>query len=102
MFCANKHNQYYLFNKKVKKEYWEKVNSEFSSLLNGWTPTFNNLKGLYLKSGEKWSYTPITQAKELSIKEAWKGMPQAAINYLKSLPEFNAEIFKDITGIEEV
>ena len=84
----------------MKKEYWEEVNTKFRELLNKWSPTFNNLKGLYLKSGEKWAYTPIPQAKELSIKEAWGGMPQQAVNYLKSLPEFNAEIFKNITGIE--
>ena len=100
LFCSSKKNQYYLFNKKVKKKYWEDVNEKFKELLDGWSPTFNNLKGLYLKSGEKWAYTPIPQAQELSIKEAWQGMPKQAIEYLKSLPEFNAKIFAEITGIE--
>lgn len=32
--------------------------------------------------------------------EAWKDMPKDAIDYLKSLPEFNADIFKRVTGID--
>ena len=32
--------------------------------------------------------------------EAWKDMPQEAIDYLKSLPEFDARIFKRVTGID--
>ena len=27
-------------------------------------------------------------------------MPKAAIEYVKSLPEYDAEMFKEITGIE--
>lgn len=100
LFCLNRSFEYYLFNKKVKKGYWEEINENLYCLLNGWSPTFNNLKGLYSKSGERWSYTPIPQAEELSIKEAWQRMPKKAINYLKSLPEFDANIFKEITGIE--
>lgn len=100
LFCNGKHNQYYIFNKEVKKKYWEEVNSKLIEYLNGFTPTFNNLKGLYFKSGSRWEYTPIPNAEELSIKEAWEGMPQKAIDYLKSLPEFNKEMFTKITGIE--
>ncbi len=32
--------------------------------------------------------------------EAWKDMPIEAIEYLKSLPEFDANIFKRVTGID--
>ena len=32
--------------------------------------------------------------------EAWKDMPREAIDYVKTLPEFNAEMFKRITGID--
>jgi len=42
-------------------------------MLSGWIPTFNNLKSLYLKSDGDWAKTPILNAKELQIKEAWKG-----------------------------
>ena len=84
------------FNKKITEKRYFEIKGKLDNLLNGWKPTFNNLKGLYLKSGEKWEYTPIPEARELSIKEAWAGMPQKAINYLKSLPEFDAEIFNEI------
>lgn len=33
-------------------------------------------------------------------KTAYKDMPEKLIEYFKSLPEFNAEIFTEITGIE--
>ena len=69
-------------------------------MLSGYIPTFNNLKSLYLKSDGDWTKTPITNAKELQIKEAWEGMPIKAIEYLKSLPEFDAKIFLEVTGIE--
>ena len=61
--------------------------------MGNWSPTFNNLKSLYLKSGSNWEKTPIPDARKLQIKEAWEGMPKEAIKYLKSLPEFDAKIF---------
>ena len=54
----------------------------------------------YKIPGKEWKKTPVTQAKEIQIKEAWEGMPKEAINYLKSLPEFDANIFEKITGIK--
>lgn len=62
--------------------------------------TLKQLNELYDESGKEWSKTPIPLVKEKSKKDAWKDMPIEAINYLKSLPEFDAEIFKEITGIE--
>ena len=52
------------------------------------------------KSGSDWKRTPIPNAQELQIKEAWEGMPIEAIEYLQSLPEFDAKIFLEVTGIE--
>ena len=68
-------------------------------MLNGWTPTFNNLKSLYLKSGSDWKSTPIPNAEEIQKEEAWESMPKPAIAYLKTLKEFSMEIFEEITGI---
>jgi hypothetical protein len=42
---------------------------------------------------------PMDQTKELSKDEAWYGMPKELLEYIKSLPEFDAEIFFEITGI---
>ena len=81
-----------IFNKVVSPERFEEVKSELIRLLDGWSPTFNNIKGLYLASGSRWEYTPIPQATELSRKEAW------AVIYLQTLPEYVKEIFEEITG----
>jgi hypothetical protein len=70
------------------------------NILNGWTPTFNNLRALYLKSGGEWKKTPIKNAKEISKQEAWADMPKKAIEFLKSLPEFDAKVFEEVTGIK--
>ena len=100
LFTADIKSDYLFFNKKITKKRWEKINSEFREILNGWYPEFNNLKSLYLKSGSNWSKTPIPMAEEISKKEAWKDMPKEAINYLKKQRGFDAKIFKKITGID--
>ena len=100
LFVSNKKETYTLFNKKTTKTRFEEVRTNLYRLLNGWTPTFNNLKALYLKYGSDWKLTPIPQAEEISKQEAWADMPKEAIEYLKSLPEFNEKIFTEITGIE--
>lgn len=100
LFVANKPETYILFNKEVTEErYWE-VKSKLLRVLNGWSPTFNNLQNLYLKHGGEWRLTPVRKAQETIKEEAWADMPKEAIEYLKSLPEFDAEIFEEITGIE--
>ena len=101
LFLADKPRTYSIFGKEVTENRFIEVKDKLFNLLGDWKPTFNNLKSLYLKSGGKWARTPIPNAKELSIKEAWEGMSQKAIEYIKSLPEYDAEIFKKITGIGE-
>ncbi len=32
--------------------------------------------------------------------DAWEGMPRAAVDYVRSLPEFDAAMFEKITGIK--
>ena len=65
----------------------------------GWFPEFNNIHILYLKYGSEWEKTPINRAQDIQKEEAWKDMPKKAIEYLKLLPEFDAVIFKEVTGI---
>ena len=84
----------------VTNEKFNEVWKIFHKKLNGWVPTFNNLKSLYLKSGSSWKLTPIPNAKEISKKEAWGSMPKEAIEYIKSLEEFDKDMFEEITGIE--
>ena len=100
LFIANKKESYSIFGKEVSEERFEKVRSKLYEFLNGWYPTFNNLKSLYLKYGSEWKLTPIQAAEEIQKKEAWAGMPIKAIKYLMSLEEFDKDMFEEITGID--
>ena len=62
--------------------------------LNDWYPKWTNLAELQTK-GSALAKNIIEHDK----KEAWKDMPQAAIDYISSIPEFDADIFEEITGI---
>ena len=100
LFLANKPREYSIFGNTVDADYWDEVRNKFFKLLNGWTPIFNNLKSLYLQYGSDWKLTPIPRATEISKEEAWRDMPREAIEYIKSLPEFDADMFYEITGIK--
>lgn len=100
LFLAHKPVTYTIFGKEVSKERFNTVYSHLIYKLNGWQPTFNNIKSLYLKNGSDWVKTPIKDAEKISKEEAWSDMPKEAIDYIKSLPEFDADMFAEITGIE--
>lgn len=100
LFISDKKREYSIFGRKVSEERFERVYSNLHVHLDGWKPTFNNLKCLYLKYGSDWKKTPIPNAEEIQKEEAWRDMPVGAIEYLRTLPEFNSEMFFKITGIK--
>lgn len=100
LFLANKPRTYSIFGEEVTEVRYNEVYNKFRQKLNDWTPTFNNLRGLYQKFGQDWRFVPIPEAHGISKEEAWKDMPKEAIAYIASLPEFDREMFKEITGIE--
>ena len=100
LFLTNKPRVYSIFAVEVNGERYSGVWTELYEKLNGWVPTFNNIKTLYLKSGNSWKDTPIDKAEEIQKEEAWADMPKAAIDYIASLPEFDADMFSKITGIK--
>ena len=100
LFLANKPRQYTVFGMEVPEDRFDEVYRTLMTKLNGWRPIFNNIKALYLANGSDWKLTPIQNAQVLSRKEAWADMPEAAIDYVRSLPEFDAGMFEEITGIE--
>ena len=53
-----------------------------------------------IKGDRKWWSFCFPQLAEVDEQEAWSKMPKKMLEYIKSLPEFNAEIFKKITGID--
>jgi len=81
------------------------VYAELHKKLGGWFPKFNNAFELFLKNGSDWEKVdpskmyPTIDDYDKPF-EAWKDMPKEAIDYLKSLPEFNAKIFKAVTGLD--
>ena len=100
LFLANKPRTYTIFGKEVSEKRFNNVYDNLIDTLHDWHPTFNNIKSLYLENGSNWVKTPINDAKEISKREAWADMPKEAIDYIKSLPEFDADMFAEITGIE--
>ena len=100
LFLANKPRQYTVFGMEVPEDRFDEVYRTLMTKLNGWRPIFNNIKALYLANGIDWKLTPIQNAQVLSRKEAWADMPEAAIDYVRSLPEFDAAMFEEITGIK--
>ena len=100
LFLANKPRQCTIFGVKVSEDRFNEVYRTLMLKLNGWRPTFNNIKALYLENGSDWELTPIQNAQALSKEEAWADMPKEAIAYVRSLPEFDAVMFEEITGIK--
>jgi hypothetical protein len=98
-FAANIPQKFFLFDREISKERYNDVFIKFRQLSNNFIPQFNNLRGLYLKNGSKWEFTPVQAARSIQKEEAWKDLPVEAIEYLQSLPEFNADIFFEVTGI---
>ena len=100
LFLANKKRVYLIFGKEVSEGRFLEVENNLYEKLGSWRPTFNNIKALYLKNGSDWKLTPIKNAEEISKQEAWKDMPREAVEYVASLPEFDADMFFEITCID--
>jgi hypothetical protein len=98
-FAANMPVKKFLFQKEVSEKRYYKVVNKFKKISNNFIPEFTNIHSLYLKNNSDWKSTPIQAMEEISKKEAWRNLPQEAIDYLKSLPEFDANIFYEVTGI---
>jgi phosphomannomutase len=89
-----------VFNKQTTQERASLIIQEYREKLNSWTPKYNNAFKLYDANGKEWKNVDASQIQEVDNKTAWEGMPKEAIDYLKSLPEWDAAIFKEITGID--
>jgi len=93
-----------LFKTQVTGERIDEVKAEYRNKLKSWKPTFNNGFELYLQNGNEWKKVNASQICS-TLEEwdkpakAWKGMPQDAIDYLMSLPEWDEATFTQITGL---
>lgn len=98
IFCYKKSGKLYVFNKKTNASRLKKIWDDLRSF--NWYPKFTNAEELLVKYGGKWECVPPHRIKVRGEKEAYADMPQGMLEYIKAMPEFNAEIFKKITGIE--
>jgi len=106
LFLADKEALHSIFGAEVSRERFYEVKGKLESLLDGWFPRFNNAFELLEKAGGDWlevKASDINKTLEDCDKpyEAWKDMPQEAIEYVRSLPEFNEKMFIRITGIDD-
>jgi hypothetical protein len=105
LFLANKQRTFSIFGKIVTESRFNSAKDILLAKLNGWRPEFNNAFQLYVQNGKDWKKVNASEiCGTLSDwhkpYDAWKTMPAGAINEVKSWPEFDAEMFKIITGID--
>ncbi len=84
-----------LFNKQVDEN---RIN-EIANKLE-YYPKQTNAWKLLKESGNSWLNIDSSKLETVDWEESWKELPQEELDYIKSLPEFDAEIFKSITGID--
>lgn len=96
--CINESGKLKLFNKDITEAKFNEVYNAINSLVAGWFPKFNDAFELYDKVGQVWEKVPAPNIKAVAAKEAYKDMPNDLIEYFKSLPEYDKDIFNEITG----
>ena len=99
MFCINEVNKPKIFGVETSEKRADEIRQAYRKACDGWHPKATNAFELYLKAGNDWKKIDPRKI-EKKDKLDWSGMPQAAIDYINSIPEFNAEMFKEITGID--
>ena len=94
LFCYDFTGKLHAFNKPISEE---RFNEIFYKLINfDWFPKFNNAYDL--KGNLEWYETNIPNIVKVDNKTAWGFMPKEMLDYIKSLPEFDQEIFDKVTG----
>lgn len=105
IFLADKKRTYSIFGVMVAKGRFDEVWETLHKKLQGWYPKFNNAFELYLQAGNDWEKVKVSEITDTLVSwekpyEAWKDMPKEAIDYVRSLPEFDVKMFERITGIK--
>ena len=97
IFCYDFTGKLHCFNKSITEERFNEIFNRLNRF--GWYPVFNNAE--QLKGDLEWYETNIPAIVAVDNKTAWSFMPAEMLEYIKSLPEFDAEIFYKITEIGE-
>ena len=89
-----------LFNKPVDDQRFGEVREKLLSF--GWFPYYTNAEELRQKYGHgDWSRTPAHKIEGRSDAQAYADMPQEMVDYIRSLPEYDEEIFAAIAGLDD-
>jgi hypothetical protein len=104
-FNSSENNEIRVFNKSCSKALWDKVEKPefiYNLILNEWT-WFSDMSDEEKKNYPK-AYVCNGYLKTFSYKDAWRNAYCEAsieeVELLKKLPNFDATIFEDITGIK--
>ena len=100
ILCYDTTGKLMIFNKPVTakrfNEVWGKL-TYFKSAI-WWNPNFTNAEELKEEYGKgDWTATPAPAITGRTAKEAYADMPEDLKTYIKSLPEYDDEIFRAIT-----
>ena len=82
-----------VFNKSIAENRFIEIKNKLDSF--NWYPNFTN--AIDLKGNKEWHETNIPEIQRKDPKEAWSKMPKEMEDYLKSLEEFDQEIFDYVT-----
>ena len=63
-------------------------------------PKQTNAFDLYAACGEEWAKIKTSELTYKDWNVSWEDCPKEMIAYLQSVPEFDAALFEDITGIK--
>ena len=100
IFLEGKKSAPTIFGKEVSEERFEEVLNKIKKLTGSWKPTYTNAFKLYNAEGKTWKNVDATKIEATPESEAWLDMPVLALEYIRSLPEFDADIFFAVTGIK--
>ena len=90
-----------VFNQQASEQRVNEIKNNIRQLAGDWFPKFTNAYELYAANGQDWPSTPAPKIEARDRTYAYADMPQKLVDYIKSLPEFDADIWYEITGRKE-
>lgn len=97
IFCHAVSGKLMAFNKPIIEERFNELIEKIKDFR--WSPKFNNAE--QLKGNLEWYETNIPAIVAVDNATAWSFMPAEMKAYIESLPEYDEEIFKLVTGVIE-
>lgn len=91
-------DKYKLFNKDISESRFDEVMNKIQSF--SFYPKQTNAFELYVQNGNDWSKIDTSKLSRKDWNDSWEDCPKDLVSYISSLPEFDAKLFKDITGLE--